>query len=1051
MAGPGCHFVGGAAAVALFFTVACPFHAEGHAYLYEPPSRNLVAKMGGHETCSHCLQAGGPDAVKARGGGPAVWPSVLKPESHGLCGDPVQNAPEPKGIADEPYMEPTPVQRTYTAGSVVEFKVGVATHHWGHYEFRLCDRELNKSMSSKGLGQECLNAHTLHRAPRSASCGDKTLGDCQYNNPQHPERWYLPPPGSDTPQVAGADWNDDDALPSTNNDEVHSMKFVIPANVTCEHCTLQWYYSTGNACAYDADYLTFDPGFKFWNFYKEPWATEKNTVCGPNATGRFGEEFWNCADVRVEPAGSSPPPAPVSAPAAAPVSQPAAEPAAAPVPQPEASPAAAPAPQPGPVPEPEPDTPAAQGIFTTTTVGLSKTRLFAFRDAHTSQPVIGSEARAVHSSGGAAGGVVSEGQAYGLLFSGIVFAALDEGDADRDTVMDLTYSFFLGWRRMAELSGNSGSCQEDEGFKCGGGQYPCLPHWKFGNDLTAVVGKGAAPDGDADALAGMLLTIMSLEASTSQPSWYSDMASWAYETCMQFYLSATVDSSSGEHRIVKLGSCWGGWNSDGQNPSYHAPAVYRMCRDFMRTHDGTYGASATEGDSYEAGWDKVIDTSYEVLDAVQCPSSGLVPNWAKVYEESDLSLTASTGFSGSGTPGAEYGAEAARTVWRVALDYLLYPDEAASAAGAFLSPLVASLETKESSGQWSNLDVDDTCLVDAVFGSWERNAFIAGPTFASLVWPSDSVPSARQQELIDGAGTRIAGFDVSNYYAASWTVMTTVTLNGDVSKAAIRAGLGAPTSPTPSSAPTSAPPTATPSAAPTAAPTSAAPTAATTSTPSAATTSAPSLAPSSAPTPAPSSVPSAAQTLAPSAVPSTAPTAEPSPATPDDTGCHNPLCGCPPFSGKPSWCHNGGARGYGAFCEESENQCTNACAAIWCAGDAGVPSPTPTAQGDQDACRNKDCGCPPYNSMSWCSKHSVIAGWCSESKSNCGVCNHVWCGASLAQVRVETKAGAAPVRRHQFLAKGNVMLQLGVNETLAVVDGSYEEVVDGPDKSADEL
>ena len=37
------------------------------------------------------------------------------------------------------------------------------------------------------------------------------------------------------------------------------------------------------------------------------------------------------------------------------------------------------------------------------------------KDSLTNQPVNGSDARAVHSSGGAAGGVVSEGQGYGCL------------------------------------------------------------------------------------------------------------------------------------------------------------------------------------------------------------------------------------------------------------------------------------------------------------------------------------------------------------------------------------------------------------------------------------------------------------------------------------------------------------------------------------------------------------------------------------------------------------------------------------------------------------
>ena len=185
-------------------------------------------------------------------------------------------------------------------------------------------------------------------------------------------------------------------------------------------------------------------------------------------------------------------------------------------------------------------------------------------------------------------------------------------------------------------------------------------------------------------------------------------------------MSSTVASSSGNHRIVKLGACWGGWDGQGQNPSYHAPAVYRMCRNYMKSHDTRYGTSADEGENWEAEWNKVIATTYKVFDATQCPSNGLVPNWAKISEEGQ-SLRATMGFSGSGTPGAEYGSEASRTVWRVALDYLLFPNEAGDAA-AFLDPLAAHLETKETNGNWDEaLDVDGSCLVDSVHSSWSWN------------------------------------------------------------------------------------------------------------------------------------------------------------------------------------------------------------------------------------------------------------------------------------------------------------------------------------------
>lgn len=279
----------------LFFAVVS--RVKGHAYLLEPRSRNVLAHLAGTEYCPHCLQANGPSAVKARGQG--LWPTVTDPGSHGLCGDPAQNSPEPLSIGDMKYMVATNTQRTYTAGSVVSFVVAVSTHHMGHYEFRICDRALDGGIGSAAIGQECLNTWVLERAPRDdQACGQDVFGDCQPNNPAHPGRWYLPPPTSTT-GIAGGDWQDEWAQPAYGNEEIHVMRFVIPGGLSCERCTLQWYYATGNTCAYDGDYLTFDPGFKFWVHYKQPWATCGNACCGDQGVGSFGEEFWNCADVKV--------------------------------------------------------------------------------------------------------------------------------------------------------------------------------------------------------------------------------------------------------------------------------------------------------------------------------------------------------------------------------------------------------------------------------------------------------------------------------------------------------------------------------------------------------------------------------------------------------------------------------------------------------------------------------------------------------------------------------------------------------------------------------
>jgi len=275
----------------------------GHVYLLEPPSRNVLRHMAGQENCPHCLQSGGPNKVKSRSQG--IWPTMLDPDSHGLCGDPVQGHADPGSIANMEYMQPSQPQRTYTAGSIVEFVVGISTHHWGHYEFRICDRVLDTSLASAREGQDCLNTWTLQRADPLPSCGNKLLDDCQRKSANHPERWYLPPPRPGT-QSATVDWSDSFVNAVSPNDEMHRMRYVIPADLSCDHCTLQWYYATGNTCAYDSDYLVHDPGFKFWNHYKASWATPGNTVC--SNIGVFGEEFWNCADIRVVNDGVVTPP-----------------------------------------------------------------------------------------------------------------------------------------------------------------------------------------------------------------------------------------------------------------------------------------------------------------------------------------------------------------------------------------------------------------------------------------------------------------------------------------------------------------------------------------------------------------------------------------------------------------------------------------------------------------------------------------------------------------------------------------------------------------------
>jgi len=284
----------------------------GHAYLSEPPSRNMIAFARQDEYCPHCLQSGGPNLVKSRGDG--VWPTRKASHSHGLCGDPVQGQPPPANWRDEKHLDPDPVQRTYIAGDVVEFHIGVSTHHKGHYEFRICDKAVSgQTFGTREEGQACLDKWVLERAPPRDDCQPNDPdADCQILDPDQPHRWFLPPRAANT-QEAGPNWDDRQASPHPSETEVHRMRYKIPRGLNCTQCTLQWYWSTGNTCLYDGGYFSY-----FRKMAAAGWSTSSwcpfcqtsrgcaGTCCGA-PSGKFAEEFWNCADIQVLAANGQPP------------------------------------------------------------------------------------------------------------------------------------------------------------------------------------------------------------------------------------------------------------------------------------------------------------------------------------------------------------------------------------------------------------------------------------------------------------------------------------------------------------------------------------------------------------------------------------------------------------------------------------------------------------------------------------------------------------------------------------------------------------------------
>jgi hypothetical protein len=319
---------------------------------------------------------------------------------------------------------------------------------------------------------------------------------------------------------------------------------------------------------------------------------------------------------------------------------------------------------------------------------------------------------------------------------------------------------------MCKLS-TSNTCQQPY---CDGSA--CLPHWKFNDRLTAADGTGSAPDGDEDAILGMILLVLSTK--NSRPVWWTEVAKWAYWSSKQFYESSSTPSSDGKWRILKLGSCWGGW--DCNNPSYHAPAAYRAMRDFMKNYGPALGLG-TEGPTYESKWNTLIATSYAILLADQCPDTGLTTNWY-VPNQNSPTTRGTTGCSGSGTPSDQFGSEASRGVWRVALDWMWYGDEDTKNPAAYLTPVVSHVISRFQGGS-SFSDLSTGCLVNSIHSSWSTLPFMYGPTFSSLVFPTSNT---KQASTLTAAANTLKAATISDYYAGSWVAISTMTLNGDLAK-----------------------------------------------------------------------------------------------------------------------------------------------------------------------------------------------------------------------------------------------------------------------------
>ena len=230
-------------------------NANAHAALSIPPSRNIInyAKTIGFITQDNILP-------------PQYCPHCMN--SDNVCGDvkynPYNNTLAISNIGIlEPYLPQ--FRSTYTKNDKLRVMVDVTAHHFGHFEFRICDKRDLKNVNV--LTQDCFKHLLVRDNEYPATKFDKF----------YPERLYLEKKSSTSEK---------------HTDPLHlgrrmSGQYHLP-DISCIHCIVQMTYTTANSCLPDG----------YLEYYKNVESTinKKIPICRDDIKG---EKFNNCADIQI--------------------------------------------------------------------------------------------------------------------------------------------------------------------------------------------------------------------------------------------------------------------------------------------------------------------------------------------------------------------------------------------------------------------------------------------------------------------------------------------------------------------------------------------------------------------------------------------------------------------------------------------------------------------------------------------------------------------------------------------------------------------------------
>jgi endo-1,4-beta-D-glucanase Y len=269
-----------------------------------------------------------------------------------------------------------------------------------------------------------------------------------------------------------------------------------------------------------------------------------------------------------------------------------------------------------------------------------------------------------------------------------------------------------------------------------------LMNWNI-SSTGAVIGGGGATDGDEDMAWALLM---------AEKQWGGGTYNSAAVTLINAIWSNEVDTGGGN--VLKPGDNFGGANQT--DPSYFAPSYYRV---FARATNNT-------------GWMSVVDSSYSIL-AKATGTYGLVPNWVNAQ---------GAGVSGPGNAASDvdFGYDACRIPWRIALDYC---ENGEARAMAYLQKIVGFYVTTSAPGLGAIKDGYTVTggVPPAPLGAYAAGMAFLGPAgVAAMSGAGTPLASNVYTTLVAyTSGPYMALSGVFTYFNASWGVLSLLTMSGN--------------------------------------------------------------------------------------------------------------------------------------------------------------------------------------------------------------------------------------------------------------------------------